>query len=161
MRPEYADYMIRPATIADIDALIGLRVAMFEAMGTPTDVLSRAVDPMRDYFEQHLPTGAFRVWIAVHQARPIASIGLVIHSVPPSPRNTVGKEAYIMNLVTLPEHRHRGIAKRLLLHVLDVARSEGAPKASLHASAAGRPVYERLGFAVSDETPEMWLSLQP
>jgi ribosomal protein S18 acetylase RimI-like enzyme len=156
---EFADVTIRPAAANEIDVLVQLRLAMFEAMGTKKDVLTQAIAPMRDYFQEHIPSGAFRVWVAEHQGEPIASIGLVIHSIPPSPHNTVGKNAYIMNLVTLPQYRRHGIARKLMLHVLDVVRSEGIPKASLHASAEGRQLYEQLGFTVSEEIPEMWLTL--
>ena len=157
--PKHADYTIRSATIAEVETLVELRLAMFEAMGIEHSELALAIAPMRIYFEQHLPTGAFRVWVAEHQKVPIAAIGLVIHSVPPSPRNITGKVAYIMNLVTLAEHRRLGIAKQLLLHVLDIVRSEGIPKISLHASSDGRPLYEQLGFKTSAETREMWLTL--
>ena len=153
------NFAIRRATLDDLHHLVELRVAMFAAMGYEKETLTQAIDPMRNYFEQHLPTGAFRVWIAKYQEAPIASIGLVIHSIPPSPHNTVGKEAYIMNLVTRPEVQRRGIARTLLRHVLDIVRSEGVPRASLHASAEGRQLYEQLGFAISDATPEMRLTL--
>ncbi|MBU1050543.1 GNAT family N-acetyltransferase [Candidatus Bipolaricaulota bacterium] len=152
---------IRLATMDEIDVLVELRVAMFEAMGHSKESLIPAIEPMREYFQQHLPTGAFRVWIAEYQGAPVASIGLVIHSIPPSPRNTRGEVAYIMNLITLPEYRRRGIARRLLLHVMDVARSEGIPKACLHASSEGRPLYEQLGFSISEDVPEMWRTLSP
>ena len=64
-----------------------------------------------------------------------------------------------MNLVTRPEYQHQGIARTLLLHVLDVVRSEGIPRVSLHASSEGRQMYEQLGFAISDAVPEMRLLL--
>lgn len=151
--------VIRPASIDEIDVLTTLRLAMFEAMGCEGQELAQAINPIRDYFLEHLPTGAFRVWVAEDNGTPIASVGLVLHSIPPSPYNAAGKEAYIMNLVTLPEYRRQGIAKQLLCHVLDVVRSEGIPKVSLHASSEGRRLYEKLGFAVSDDRPEMRLGL--
>jgi ribosomal protein S18 acetylase RimI-like enzyme len=91
--------------------------------------------------------------------QPIASIGLVVHSVPPSPANLVGKVGYFMNLVTLPEWRRRGVARALLTHVLDVLRTEGVPIATLHASVDGRSLYEDLGFQLRDAVPEMTLRL--
>jgi ribosomal protein S18 acetylase RimI-like enzyme len=149
---------IRPASIEDIEDLLSLRVEMFKAMGHAESLSQRVIDAMRSYFEQYLPTGAFRVWVAEHKNVPIASIGLVIHSIPPSPSNAVGKEAYIMNLVTRPEYRRQGIARRLMGHVLDVIHSEGIPKVSLHAARAGRRLYDELGFHVSTDTPEMTLT---
>jgi len=132
---------------------------MFAAIGFEKQALDQAIIPMRNYFEQHMRTGAFRVWVAERQGEPVASIGLIIHSIPPSPRNLAGKEAYVMNLVTLPKYRRQGIARQLLLHVLDVVRSEGIPIASLHATPAGRLLYEQLGFTISDDVPEMKLPL--
>ena len=90
---------------------------------------------------------------------PVASIGLVVHSVPPSPFNRVGREGYIMNLVTLPPWRRRGIGRALLSHVIAVLRAEGVPIASLHAAGDGRKLYEELGFVLKDDLPEMRLRL--
>lgn len=156
-----ADYSIRPATIDEVEDLVELRTAMFEAMGCDETALAGAIGPIRDYFEQHIPTGAFRVWVAEHQGTPVASIGLVLHSIPPSPKNLVGKEAYLMNLVTLPVWRHRGIARALLTHVLGILREEDIPVVSLHATADGRQLYEDLGFVVLEDVPEMILKLKP
>jgi len=108
-------------------------------------------------------TGTCR-WRAIRpgepgESGPVASIGLVVHDVPPSPGRTAGREAYIMNLVTLPTHRRRGIAGALLHHVLDVVRAEGIPVASLHATGAGRGIYARAGFALDPDLPELRLSL--
>ena len=155
----FTDVTSRPAAIDEIDVLVQLRLAMFEAMGYEKDILTQAIDPMRSYFQEHLPTGAFRVWVAEHQGVPIASIGDVIHSIPPSPKNLVGKEAYVMNLVTLPDYQRQGIARKLMLHVVDTVHSEGIPTVSLHASTEGRHLYEQLGFTVSDALPEMQRTL--
>ncbi|MFC2105191.1 GNAT family N-acetyltransferase [Candidatus Bipolaricaulota bacterium] len=156
------DYIIRPATLDEVDILIDLRLTMFRAMGFDDEaVLHRVGEACRDYFLRHLPTGAFRVWVAEHQGTPVASIGLVLHSIPPSPKNLVGKEAYLMNLVTLPVWRHRGIARALLIHVLGILREEDIPVVSLHATADGRQLYEDLGFVVLEDVPEMILKLKP
>ncbi len=152
---------IRAASIDDVDAFVRLRVALFEAM-PHTDSPSPAVaDAMRAYFLKHLPTGAFRVWMAECDGTPVASVGLVIHSVPPSPRNVVGKEGYIMNLITLPGFRRRGIARRLMTCVLDVVRLEGIPRVSLHAAPEGQRLYAQLGFVEASGAPEMTRALDP
>ena len=165
-----SEWTIRQATVDEIERLVNLRMAMFDAMGL-LDEGNRErirVDCMA-YFEATLPTEVFRVWIAValdadksgikRDGELVGSIGLVVHSIPPGPSNRVGKEGYIMNLVTLPAWRRRGIARALLEHVLDVLRSEGVPAASLHASRDGRNLYENLGFKTREELPEMGLRL--
>lgn len=151
---------IRPATKHDTDILIELRRAMFIAMGAGLRDIDDALPFMRDYFQRELDSGRFRVWVAEVHGTLVASIGLVIHSVPPSPGNTTGKEAYVMNLVTLPRYQRRGIARNLLGCVLEILRHEGIPHVSLHASSHGRRLYETLGFDVDEDLPEMKLRLE-
>lgn len=55
-------------------------------------------------------------------------------------------DACITGVATPPEHQGRGIASRLLHEVLAEARSRGARSASLQATKAGAPIYERRGF---------------
>jgi GNAT superfamily N-acetyltransferase len=58
----------------------------------------------------------------------------------------VGEDCCITGVATPPEHRGRGIASWLLCQVLDEARERGSTSASLQATRAGAPLYERLGF---------------
>ena len=155
-------WMIRPGTLEELDALIRLRRSLFEAMGyTDPTVLARTDDACRAYFTQEMPSGSFRVWVAEAQDRLVASIGLVVHSVPPSPGNPTGKVGYIMNLVTDAAYRRKGIARALMQWVMSVLDSEGVPIASLHATPDGRPLYKSLGFAADEHTPEMRARLNP
>ncbi|HET7590929.1 MAG TPA: GNAT family N-acetyltransferase [Solirubrobacterales bacterium] len=58
----------------------------------------------------------------------------------------VGDDACITGVATPPEHRGRGIASWLLARALAEARAAGLTTASLQATRAGAPLYERLGF---------------
>lgn len=58
----------------------------------------------------------------------------------------VGEDCCVTGVATPPEQRGRGIASWLLRHVLDDARGRGLTTASLQATRAGAPLYERLGF---------------
>lgn len=62
-----------------------------------------------------------------------------------------------MNVYTEPAQRGQGLARRLVAMALDYCRAEGIPMAALHASDAGRPIYEAMGFS---ETGEMRLRLE-
>jgi GNAT superfamily N-acetyltransferase len=59
----------------------------------------------------------------------------------------VGDDCCVTGVATPPEHRGRGIASWLMLRALATARKEGFLTASLQATKAGAPIYERLGFA--------------
>lgn len=152
----------RAATPADLDALLQLRLAMFEAMGIVGPELDAAIEPMRAYFAEQLPSGNFRAWLADVDGVPIASIGWVIHSTPPSPFNPTGKHAYLMNLVTLPAYRRQGIARKLMHLALDIIQKEGISNVSLHASPEGRALYEEFGFSLRprEDNPIMELTLR-
>lgn len=58
-----------------------------------------------------------------------------------------GDDACVTAVATLPEHRGRGLAGALISRLLADAAGRGVRTASLQASKAGAPVYERLGFA--------------
>jgi GNAT superfamily N-acetyltransferase len=67
----------------------------------------------------------------------------------------VGDDCCVTGVATPPEHRGRGVASWLLWRALDEARERGLRTASLQASRAGAPLYERLGFADLGHV-EMW-----
>lgn len=58
----------------------------------------------------------------------------------------VGDDCCVTGVATPAEHRGRGIASWLLLRALADAYEVGARTASLQATKAGAPIYERLGF---------------
>jgi ribosomal protein S18 acetylase RimI-like enzyme len=59
----------------------------------------------------------------------------------------VGTDTAVWFVATLPQARRRGLASEVLKRLLLDARARGQRTASLQASQAGRPLYERLGFA--------------
>lgn len=67
----------------------------------------------------------------------------------------VGDDCCVTGVATVPEHQGRGIAGWLLRRALTAARAEGLRTASLQATKAGGPLYERLGFADFGYV-EMW-----
>lgn len=58
----------------------------------------------------------------------------------------VGDDCCVTGVATPPEWRGRGIAGWLLCRALAEARDRGLSSASLQATRAGAPIYERLGF---------------
>ncbi len=72
-----------------------------------------------------------------------------------------GRElAWIGMVLTAPEYRGRGFARRLMEHALEFLRGRGVASVKLDATDMGRPLYLKLGF--EDECLiERWAALAP
>jgi GNAT superfamily N-acetyltransferase len=63
--------------------------------------------------------------------------------------------AWIGMVLTSPEYRRRGFAKRLIAHALELADRMGVETIKLDATDQGQPLYESLGFR-SEQAVERW-----
>jgi GNAT superfamily N-acetyltransferase len=111
------------------------------APATAAQLNDRAYGYGEDGFRAGL-AGETRIrWHGAHAGgKPVCCVGTI----------EVGDDCCVTGVATPPEHRGRGIASWLMLRALAAARVDGARTASLQATKAGAPIYERLGFA------EMW-----
>jgi ribosomal protein S18 acetylase RimI-like enzyme len=144
---------IRRATADDADAMARLRHAMqSELMSTESGGLSAddLVKRNHDYFREKLPTGDFVAFVAESSGAIVATSGVVVYRAPPTGGNPTGVEGYVMNMYTVPTHRGRGIATRLLDQIVAHIRALGGHRVWLRASDLGRPVYHRYGFRGDD-----------
>lgn len=98
------------------------------AYGSPEPKLAPAI--------ANLP-GTVRAYGARHDGE-IASVALA---------HDIGPDTAVWLVATLPHAQRRGLAAQVLARLLLDARERGQETASLQASRAGRPLYERLGFA--------------
>ena len=99
-----------------------------------------------DYMRRTLPSGELRCWLADVDGAPAGSAGVVVLRKPPGAVELTGREAYVLNVYTLPEHRRKGLATALTERVLEWCASQGIRKISLHATGDGARIYERFGF---------------
>jgi GNAT superfamily N-acetyltransferase len=150
---------IREATLADLPHLIRHRRAMFEDMGHRDPVALDAVEQSSaEYFEPALRDFSYKAWLAEDSSGEIlAGGGIVLARWPGFPGESLARRAWILNMYTEPFARRRGLAKQILQVILDWCRSNGFAIVSLHASPAGRPLYESFGF---QPTNEMRLNLR-
>lgn len=148
-----AEVRIRPATQEDVPELVRLRRMMFEAMGCQdTPALDRADAAVGPFLEAAIQSGTFHGWLATTSTgEAVGSGGVMIDQHPPSPGNASGRIGYILNVVTIPRYRRRGIARRMMETMLAWLAEQGIEIATLHASEAGRPLYRKLGFVDSNE----------
>jgi len=141
-------YTIRRAVVGDAAAIARHRVAMFRDMGALEE---RDAEPLaaasRAYFEAAIPSGQYAGWVVDSEAKTIGGGGLLVHRGLPRPDNLAGgDEGYLLNVYVAPEHRRRGLARRLTETMVAWCRERGLARVTLHASDDGRALYESLGF---------------
>jgi ribosomal protein S18 acetylase RimI-like enzyme len=145
--------VVRQATAADIPDLVRLRRAMFESMGLDDPALLDSADAAAEaYFASAIPAKEFFGWLAITSiGAAVGSGGVVIDQHPPGPGNLSGRVGYIMNLVTIPAYRRRGIARRVMQTMLQWLAERHIHLVTLHATEVGRPLYRELGFVDGNE----------
>ena len=153
-------FRLRLATPADARILADHRVGMFRDIGTVRPDLE---GPLREasieYFARALPSGEYVGWVAYRPEDPAAVLaGAGVQFRPFLPRTDpnghgllIGQEGLILNVFVEPQWRRRGLARRLMTEILEWAPGAEVVRLVLHASAAGRPLYETLGFIASNE----------
>ncbi|MGY6037857.1 GNAT family N-acetyltransferase [Aeromonas sp. AE23HZ002T15] len=142
---------VREAGLADIPALVALRLQLFCELGA---LATPEADPAlwqatQAYFTQSMQEGSGRSWLVEVDGQPVACGTLAFFVRPPYPGNLSGREAYLLNMYTRPDWRNLGMASALLDAMASCARELQLGKLWLHASEEGRPLYERMGFVAN------------
>lgn len=155
-----ADFVIRGAVAADA-AIIGRhRARMFRDMGNvANDEAERALaEATAAFVAAALATGEYRGWLAESAdtaGHVVAGAGVHVRTIVPRPGPgtalLVAPQALVVNVYTEPGWRRRGIAEALVRAVLAWADAARTSSVVLHASDAGRTLYERLGFRPTNE----------
>jgi GNAT superfamily N-acetyltransferase len=156
-------FTVRLATPEDMDAIAEHRARMFDEMG---QVAPEAFEILRAKSRERLgdllTRGEYVGWLAIptqHRDMIAGGAGVQLRKVLPHPLPRVkegnkiaeGRHAIIINVFTEPQWRRQGVAVLLLRRIIDWARAERLDRLVLHASEAGRSLYERLGFVGTNE----------
>jgi GNAT superfamily N-acetyltransferase len=132
---------------------------MFREMGS---IQPQLEEPLRQastaYFTSAIPAGEYVGWIAYSDngSSPIAGAGVQLRSLLPRPNIAgdgllLGREALVLNVYTVASWRRRGVALHLMETIVAWAADAGVVRLVLSASAAARPLYEKMGFVGTRE----------
>ena len=136
---------------------------MWQDMGDLPDAIFEDLRTRAErLFGEMIERGTYVGWLAAPAANAqaiIAGAGIALRDSLPSPRKvngrtvgvTTGKLGLVINVFTEPEWRRRGVGKLLLQQAVDWSREQRLDRLILHASDAGRPLYEKVGFVPTNE----------
>jgi GNAT superfamily N-acetyltransferase len=152
MPPETA-VNIRPGTINDAETIAAHRRAMFFEMGhrdkQALDAMTAAFLP---WLRPRLTNAEYLTWLAAApDGSIVAGLGLWLMDWPPHMIGPGARRGNILNVYTEQAFRRQGIARRLMETALDWCRANGIRAVILHASEDGLKLYQKLGFAPTNE----------
>ena len=150
--------LYRKATEEDIAQLVAFRIEFLKEVQNNRHLGDEEAlrSALYDFFNESIRDEEFIAWLAVENDEIVATSGINGINVPPSFSNLTGKVAYISNMYTLPAYRRQGIASALIERLLGEAEERGVKVINLHATPAGKAVYEKFGF--TDVRSEMRLN---
>lgn len=140
---------IYKATLDDIDDLIRLRIDFLTMdQGRLSDQNEKDIrTQLKVYLAKHIPLEDFIAVIAKHPIGKIASAAfLIIQERPTNPSFITGLTGTLLNVVTYPEFRRKGIASQVIGEIINEARQKGVSSIDLYATDDGKELYKKLGF---------------
>lgn len=146
-----AGYALRPATPEDAATIQAQRDAMFADMGKEAHKVQAVSATAQGWHRRMLQVGLYEGVLVQTGADTVAGAGLLWRDWPPNPDTAEQTRAYLLNVYVQPPHRGQGLARALVQTLLARCAERGVNIVSLHASEAGRPIYEGLGFRTSAE----------
>jgi ribosomal protein S18 acetylase RimI-like enzyme len=149
---------LRFAGPPDLPVCAAFWLAMFEEVGllSESDFRPGWKDRFVEYFTGRIARGEARYSLAVEGETIVGTAGAVMLDGYPSAVHGM-RLGYIFGVRVEPQYRGSGIATALTRDCVAFLKSLDCKRIRLHASSAGRPIYEKLGF---EPTNEMQLPLR-
>lgn len=150
---------LREATIADLDTLISLRLSFLTELEDIRNEEERQQleQILKRYLARALLEKSFVCWLVEVEGEVVATGGMNFFERAPMRKNLTGREAYILNIYTVPEWRGHGFARLVFAKLLEHAREQGIVRIGLHATEDGRQLYEKFGFRPDSTGMEIWI----
>lgn len=149
-----SEYTFRRATIDDLEIITDHRTLMFAEIGkVPMEALEENRAYYMPWLTDQLTRDNYTGLLVEYEGNVVAGAGYWVSIGAPLPHLQSGdlRRATIVNVYTQPEHRRKGLARQMVEQLMDIAKTAGYPVTNLHASDAGRPLYESLGFGKTNE----------
>jgi len=143
---------VRNVGAEDLELICRHREMMFQEAGFAAGLLRTMTDHFRSWLRPRLADGSYFGYLLVDAGRPVAGVGLMLIDWPPHPAHPAqDRRGYVLNVYVEPMHRRRGLAKQLMAMAEAEFARRGVQFAILHATEAGRPLYQRNGWSQTSE----------
>ena len=146
-------FTVRRASTAELEILVGHRRSMFADMGYEDQAtLDSMAARFRSWVLEHMEAADYHAWLVYAPDGSVAAgAGLWLMDWPPHMIGKSMRRGNILNVYTDARFRRRGLARLLMEEIVAWCKNNGVDTIILHASPAGRSLYESMGFAATNE----------
>ena len=145
---------LRKATLNDIELLIRLRIDyLTEDRGALSQEEEAAIkNQLEIYYTKHIKDNTFIGIIAEIEGEAVSTAYLAISEMPANPAFITGITGTLLNVLTYPKHRRKGIATKVINKIINEAKKVGVSHIDLSSTSDGKYLYEKMGFKESSYT---------
>lgn len=130
----------------DINELMRWRKEVVNAVfSSPPDV--ELLQSNHDYYRRHIDDGTHIAIIASVDGADVGCGAICLGEELPSPDNTSGRCAYLMNIYVRPQFRNEGLATLIVRKLIAEAKALKCGKIYLESTPFAAQLYRRIGFA--------------
>ena len=153
--------IIRKATLDDMELLIKLRIdyLLDESKVKSLDDIDKIKSDLYDYFNKWIPNKGCIAFFAEENDEVLSTAFLSIVERPPRKATSSNLVGTVYNVFTYPMYRKQGIATKIMLKLIEEAKSLNVASLDLLATASGKSLYERLGFSQIDNYTSMRMKI--
>lgn len=140
---------IYKATLNDIEDLVQLRIDFLKMdQGDLSETEERIIsEQSKIYFAKHIHAGDFIALIAKVDGEIASAAFLVTQERPANPSFITGVTGTLLNVITYPQYRKRGVASQIVQKMILEAERIGVSSIDLLSTEQGKTLYEKIGFA--------------
>lgn len=140
---------IRKTNANDIETLMGIRLEMLRVvndLSEEEEFDKVLVDCSREYFLHGNQTTV----LAIDRGKAIGCASISYINIMPTLDHPTGKRAHLMNVYTNKDYQRQGIGRKMVVLLIDEAKSKDCTEISLDATEQGRFLYTQLGFTANE-----------
>jgi GNAT superfamily N-acetyltransferase len=147
---------IREINLGDVGTITRMRLQMLDEV--TDEPLPEGLDnSIHRFILKHMMDNTCLGVVAEQDGKVIADAVIYLFETMPDEVNIQGLTAMLYNVYTVPAYRGQGIMARMLPEVIRLAKEAGAVELKMSAEKKAIPLYERMGFQISDNTMHMYL----